>query len=49
MSKKKFTLAFVPGEGQVQKIAEVAAMIHSSKGAAIRNLIDAGYNAMCQE
>jgi hypothetical protein len=46
MPKKKFTIAFIPGEGQVQKIDEVAALIHSSKGAAIRNLIEFGYEHM---
>jgi len=39
-------LSFAAGDGQVEKIEEVAAMIHASKSAAIRSLIEAGYEAM---
>jgi len=46
MTSKRTILSFAPGEGQLQKIKEVAAMIHASKGAAIRNLIEAGYEHM---
>ncbi len=47
-TKKKNIVSFVPAAGQEQKIEEIAEMIHASKGAAIRNLIDYGYEYMNQ-
>lgn len=40
------TITFAARLGQVEKIEEVAAMIHASKSAAIRSLIEAGYEHM---
>jgi hypothetical protein len=40
------TITFVARPGQVEKIDEVAAMIHASKSAAIRSLIEAGYERL---
>ncbi len=47
MSKYGSTvLSFAAREGQVEKIEEVAAMINASKSAAIRSLIEAGYERL---
>ena len=43
MTSKRTILSFAPGKGQLEKIEEVAAMIHASNSAALRSLIDAGY------
>jgi len=39
-------ISFAVKEEQIEKIKEVAAMIHASNSAAIRSLIEAGYEHM---
>lgn len=39
-------ISFAVKEEQIEKIKEVAAMIHASNSAAIRSLIEAGYERL---
>ena len=42
-------LSFAPAIGQVEKIERIAEMIHASRSAAIRNLIEAGFEHLQEE